>query len=506
MGGGGRGTLTIYMRRVLTTPLEYSYMKNIRKFEMMADKDAAVLEEYSVSYVIETNKVYTTPENGGQSNVDYSTMYTTFEALEDGTFSFTKNGTGDDIQYSKNNGSTWTSLASGETVSVVTGDKVMWKYTITPNYGIGTFSSSNKFNASGNIMSLLYSDDFNGQTSLEGKGNAFKHLFSNCKYLIDSSNLILPPTTLVNACYASMFQGCTSLTTAPELPATTLVNNCYDGMFQGCTSLTATPELPATTLANYCYRYMFNDCTSLTTVPSILPATTLEDCCYYMMFDGCTSLTTAPELPATTLAIWCYYYMFSGCENLTTAPSILPATTLKECCYFSMFGGCTSLTTAPELPATKLAKSCYGIMFSGCTSLTTAPELPATTLATQCYDRMFAACTSLTTAPELPATTLATQCYKGMFSGCTSLTTAPELPATTFVDYCYSDMFSGCINLNHITMLATNGDTTSTSYYLFNWVKGVSSTGTFVKHPDMTSLSTGASGIPSGWTVEDAVL
>ena len=30
-------------------------------------------------------------------------------------------------------------------------------------------------------------------------------------------------------------------------------------------------------------------------------------------------------------------------------------------------------------------------------------------------------------------------------------------------------------------------------------------TGTFVKHPNMTSLPTGSSGIPNGWTVQDAV-
>ena len=38
------------------------------------------------------------------------------------------------------------------------------------------------------------------------------------------------------------------------------------------------------------------------------------------------------------------------------------------------------------------------------------------------------------------------------------------------------------------------------------WVYGVSSTGTFVKHPDMNNWSTGISGIPEGWVVEDAVL
>ena len=34
-----------------------------------------------------------------------------------------------------------------------------------------------------------------------------------------------------------MFQGCTNLTTAPELPATTLTPSCYESMFQACESL-----------------------------------------------------------------------------------------------------------------------------------------------------------------------------------------------------------------------------------------------------------------------------
>jgi hypothetical protein len=116
-----------------------------------------------------------------------------------------------------------------------------------------------------------------------------------------------------------------------------------------------------------------------------------------------------------------------------------------------------------------------------------------------CYQCMFRGCTSLVTAPELPATTLAEGCYNCMFYGCTSLTTAPELPATTLAGHCYRYMFDGCTKLNYITMLATD---ISASECLNNWVNGVSSTGTFVKHPDMTSLPNGTSGIPEGWTVE----
>ena len=60
-----------------------------------------------------------------------------------------------------------------------------------------------------------------------------------------------------------MFQGCTSLATAPELPTTTLRECCYTEMFQGCTSLTTAPALPATTLASSCYDSMFFKCIGL---------------------------------------------------------------------------------------------------------------------------------------------------------------------------------------------------------------------------------------------------
>lgn len=153
------------------------------------------------------------------------------------------------------------------------------------------------------------------------------------------------------------------------------------------------------------------------------------------------------------------------------------------------------------LIATTLTDSCYDSMFYNCTSLTTAPELPATTLASMCYATMFYGCTSLVTATELPATTLANGCYMSMFEGCTSLTTAPKLLATTLVDYCYNYMFNGCSLLNYIKMMATN---ISATQCLSNWVRNVAASGTFVKDANMTTLPTGDSGIPQGWTVQNA--
>jgi hypothetical protein len=66
-------------------------------------------------------------------------------------------------------------------------------------------------------------------------------------------------------------------------------------------------------------------------------------------------------------------------------------------------------------------------------------------------------------------------------------------------------MFKGCTSLNSVTMLATNITATNC---LTDWMDGVPAGDgehkrTFTKHKDMTSLSTGANGIPSGWTVQD---
>ena len=410
-------------------------------------------------------------DEGGSSegaiNID---NYLTIEALENGlAASLSVNA----CEYCVDGDGNWKALVADTATEIVnSGHTLSFRGELTPNSsnGIGTFTISKTCNLKGNCMSMLFGDEAANNYSLSGKTYAFYKLFYNCTNVVNVDENFLPATRLADNCYYNMFRGCKSLTTVTELPATTLAKNCYRYMFYECTNLTTVPELPATTLANYCYD---------------------------SMFEGCTSLTISPELPATALADYCYRYMFYECTNLTTAPE-LPATTLADYCYDCMFGGCTSLTISPELPATALADYCYRYMFSGCTSLTSAPELPATTLANYCYDSMFEGCTSLTISPELPATALADYCYRYMFYECTNLITAPELPATTLADCCYSSMFYYCIKLNYIKMLATD---ISASNCLSIWVNRVSSTGTFVKHPDMTTLPTGTSGIPDGWTV-----
>ena len=387
-------------------------------------------------------------DEGGSSEGPINTNnYLTIEALENGlTASLSINA----CEYCVDGDGNWKSLAAGTaTESINNGHTLSFRGNLTPDYsnGIGIFTIGKKCNLKGNCMSVLFGDNAANNYSLGYGLSTFYRLFYNCTNIVNVSANFLPATTLVAQCYANMFEGCTNLTTAPELPATTLTESCYESMFEDCTNLTTAPELPATTMTKRCYRDMFNSCTSLTATPE-LPATTLNDSCYHSMFRNCTSLTIAPELPATTLADSCYCGMFYG----------------------------TALTTAPELPATTLAEGCYNYMFYMCKSLTIAPELPATTLANSCYD--------------------------AMFQNCSKLTATPELRAAILVDYCYSYMFIGCSKLTRITMLATD---ISASNCLLSWVSSsLSSGGIFVKHPDMTTLPTGTSGIPSGWTVIDA--
>lgn len=320
-----------------------------------------------VGYTKDTEKVHWSDA----LPVRYDEQYLTFVAEVDNlTIGLTYAGS-NVFQYSTDDGATWNNLANnGNTTSVNSGETIMFKasgLTKIPYSGIGRLTPSVNARVQGNIMSLVYGDDFARKTSL-AIDSQFSTLFSGATKLTSAENLIMPATTLTVNCYSDMFRGCTSLTTAPSI-------------------------LPATTLANYCYANMFNGCTSLTTAPA-LPATTLAERCYQQMFAGCTSLTVAPELPATTLTQYCYDNMFSGCTSLTVA-SELPATTLANECYRYMFNSCTSLTTAPELPATTLAGGCYDYMFNGCTSLMTAPVLQAPTLVGYCYYRMFQGCTSL---------------------------------------------------------------------------------------------------------------
>lgn len=279
--------------------------------------------------------------------------YLSFTPTTDGTFTLTISQYNSvkgivSVSYSIDNGVTWVTTPNIDNTEVVittptisAGKSVLWKGNATSyayQGGCSTFSSTCSFRVGGNIMSLLYGDNFEDKNYLPSEDYTFMELF----------------------------KGCSGMLTPPEVPATQLANYCYWSMFEGCSGLTNAPELPSTTLATTCYCYMFAGCTSLTTAP-VLPATTLQQGCYSNMFRDCTALTTPPELPATNLANGCYRTLFLNCVNLTTAP-VLPATTLVSNCYSYMFQGCSNLKYIKMLSTTRLSSAYSNNWVSGVSS------------------------------------------------------------------------------------------------------------------------------------------
>ena len=210
---------------------------------------------------------------------DYSRDYFTIEAINNGTtIKFDNNASNTPsltIQCSTDNGLTWTSVTSAEhgaTIATLNAGEVVMLKGNNPTYAPiidqtvhnHTITATDDVNISGNIMSLIYGDNFIGNDSFGNYKYVFADLFLN-QPIVDASNLIMPATTLTVFCYFAMFEYCSSLTAAPVLPATTLEQSCYRMMFRGCTSLTQAPVLPATILTGDCYDAMFDGCTNLET-------------------------------------------------------------------------------------------------------------------------------------------------------------------------------------------------------------------------------------------------
>ena len=118
-----------------------------------------------------------------------------------------KTGSPPSVSLEYSTGGAWSTYTIGTEITLTSagdyikfrGDNRTFSTTLNDYY---QFVMSGTIGASGNVMSLVD---------------------STCKLL----------TIPCDFCFRSMFQGCTSLTSAPALPATTLATNCYYTMFQG---------------------------------------------------------------------------------------------------------------------------------------------------------------------------------------------------------------------------------------------------------------------------------
>lgn len=241
----------------------------------------------------------------------YKSIPLTFETITPCTFEWDNVYYDEDnsinLQYSFN-GIKWIDYKNG--IQVKSGQTIYWRNNMTIeqlhnsfinsdnlpklksyyNYSIedGTVihEAEQRFNISGNIMSLLCSDFEN--VSEIPFNNCFQNIFaSTC--VVDASNLVLPAITLMNNCYSLMFDNCKYLKYAPKiLPAKYIknVDSAYAGMFRNCENLVSPPVLMAVSLADR-------------TIDSNTNKIILNNCSirtFKEMFLNCTNLSKAPDI------------------------------------------------------------------------------------------------------------------------------------------------------------------------------------------------------------------
>ena len=225
---------------------------------------------------------------------------------------------------------------------------------------------------------------------------------------------------------ASMFYGCTNLTTIPLLNTINVTN--MSNMFNCCTNLTTIPLLNTINVTNM--SYMFNNCTNLTTIP-LLDTINVTNMSY--MFSACSSLTTIPLL--NTSNVINMSYMFNNCTNLTTIPLLDTSNVIN---MTSTFNDCTNLTTIPLLNTSNVTD--MSSMFSYNDKLTEIPLLNTSNVISM--QNMFFYCDILTTIPLLNTSNVTNM--NSMFQYCPNLS-----------DESLNNILAMCANATKITSSKT---------------------------------------------------
>ena len=173
--------------------------------------------------------------------------------------------------------------------------------------------------------------------------------------------------------------------------------------------------------------------------------------------------------------------LFYGTTTIIDASDlILPALTLTTSCYNGMFRGATNLVNGPKvLPALDVSHDGYSSMFEGCVKLVEGPEICATTISGDtALNRMF--------------------CMSRNSKVTAAMTKSPILRIINPSEYSntYQQLFCGNENINEITILAEGTNLSFNNWLSYNGGSGV------IKKLSTMTLTTGSSGVPSGWTTQ----
>ena len=218
----------------------------------------------------------------------------------------------------------------------------------------------------------------------------------------------------------------------------------------------------------------------------------------------------------TTLHDYQFFSLFKDATTLLYADSLdfSKITTLSEYSMSQLFMGCSSLVSTPDLIFNNYGR--YGIssIFRDCTSLVNPANFGNQTKYTgrSVFYQTFFGCSSLQTPPNFSNLTLVDYSssdftFQYTFYNCTSLQYGPDFSGLTSIQPpmisgsagLFANCFNGCSSITDI--IAPNISTWSVDTFK-DWVKNVSASGVLHKN-NGTSIPTGDSGVPSGWTTSN---
>ena len=175
------------------------------------------------------------------------------------------------LEYSKDekNWSVWGQTANDDnlTLSLQANSKIYFRGTnnvFANSDQYNYFRCTGKFGVGGDVTTLI--EPSGNVLDLSGRDFVFKGLFfvmwGSQRYLVSASDLLLPSTTLSNACYNRMFMNDYLLSTTPVLPASILTPYCYEMMYFGCSSLSVITTYADDISATYCIENWVEDVAS----------------------------------------------------------------------------------------------------------------------------------------------------------------------------------------------------------------------------------------------------
>ena len=296
---------------------------------------------------------------------------------------------------------------------------------------------------------------------------------------------------------ASMFDGCSSLTSLDLGGFETSQVTDMTYIFAGCSGLTSLDVNGFNTSNTKSMAGMFRDCSGLTSL-DISAFDTSEATEMSEMFSGCSGLTSL-DLGDNfnTSNVTTMNSMFSGCSNLSNldvsgfeTPEVTNMGAMFNNCSMltsldlgdnfntsnvtnmeAMFSGCSNLESLDVSNFNTANVTAMGSMFGGCSKLTTLDLSGFDTSNATDLGHMFALCSSLTSLDVTGFNTSNATNMVCMFEGCSGLTSLDVSNFDTSNATNLSSMFILCSGL---TSLDVSGFNTSNATDLCSMFAGCS--------------------------------